>query len=203
VSYFGRFPRQPTDLDRITLPEIMTGIEVQTRGAIRASHFRPPSAENAHCSFQGNFVRMTDGTLQPASGAGRTSCCPAPAPADVQGAGGASQPGSSCCRPRPAGEEARRARDTVARRWAFPEVGGARQAASAGTPRAIGTDSFDAFLEQAALRSFGISAMAFQDAWNIDLDRLRDCFLHVAGEDRIVPFCAYNVTDVLGDTLYR
>jgi len=202
VSYFGRFPGRPSDQDRITLPEIMTGIEVQTRGAIRASHFRPPSAENAHCSFQGSFLRMTDGTLKPSAGAGRTSCCPAPA-VDVPEAGGARGAGSSCCRPRPAGEEARRARDTVARRWAFPEAGGARQAASPGTSRLIRTDSLDAFLEEASVRSFGISAMAFQDAWNIDLDRLRDCFLHVAGDDRIVPFCAYNVTDVLGDTLYR
>jgi uncharacterized radical SAM superfamily Fe-S cluster-containing enzyme len=46
--------------------------------------------------------------------------------------------------------------------------------------------------------------MAFQDVWNIDLERLRDCFLHVAAPDAgIIPFCAYNVTDVLGDTLYR
>ncbi len=36
------------------------------------------------------------------------------------------------------------------------------------------------------------------------LDRARDCFLHVAGSDaRVVPSCAYNVTDVLGNSLYR
>ncbi len=46
--------------------------------------------------------------------------------------------------------------------------------------------------------------MAFQDVWNLDLDRLQDCFLHVAGADeRIVPFCAYNLTGVLGNSLYR
>ena len=65
-------------------------------------------------------------------------------------------------------------------------------------------DSFDAFLEQASRRSLCISAMAFQDAWNIDLERLRDCFIHVAAADkRIVPFCAYNVTDSEGRSLYR
>jgi hypothetical protein len=201
VSYFGRFPGRPTDAERITLPEVMTGIEAQTQGAIRVSSFHPPSAENAHCSFQGSFVRMTDGTLRPSPGAGRTSCCPAPAAAEAPGAGGGRHDGSSCCRPRPAGEDARRARDAVARRWAFP--GGAPQAASPGASRPVGSDSLDAFLEQAGVRSFGISGMAFQDAWNIDLDRLRDCFLHVAGDARIVPFCAYNVTDILGDTLYR
>ncbi len=204
VSYFGRYPAHPTDGERITIPEVMAGIEEQTAGAIRVAHFHPPSAENAHCSFQGSFVRMPDGTLRPSPGAGRTGCCPTPAAADAPRAGGARHPGSPCCRPRPAGEDARRARDAVARRWAFPEAGGARQTASRETSRPIGTDSLDAFLEQAVERSFGISGMAFQDAWNIDLDRLRDCFLHVAAADaRLVPFCAYNVTDVLGNTLYR
>jgi uncharacterized radical SAM superfamily Fe-S cluster-containing enzyme len=46
--------------------------------------------------------------------------------------------------------------------------------------------------------------MAFQDVWNIDLERLRDCFLHVAGDgDRVIPFCAHNLTDALGRPLHR
>jgi uncharacterized radical SAM superfamily Fe-S cluster-containing enzyme len=205
VSYFGRFPGRPTDAERITLPEVMTGIEAQTGGSIRVSHFHPPSAENAHCSFQGNFFWTPGGTLKPSPGAGRGSCCATPGAAEAPG-GTADRPEPTCCRPRPAGEDARTARDAVARRWAYPEGGGARRTDPPGASRQrpIGADSLDAFLEQATQRSFGISGMAFQDAWNIDLDRLRDCFLHVAGADaRIVPFCAYNLTDALGDTLYR
>ena len=65
-------------------------------------------------------------------------------------------------------------------------------------------DSLDAFLEQSRKQSFCVSGMAFQDAWNLDLERLRDCFIHVVGADkRIVPFCAYNLTDMLGNSLYR
>jgi uncharacterized radical SAM superfamily Fe-S cluster-containing enzyme len=46
--------------------------------------------------------------------------------------------------------------------------------------------------------------MAFQDAWTVDLDRLRECFIHVvAGDARIIPFCAYNITDRNGNSLYR
>jgi uncharacterized radical SAM superfamily Fe-S cluster-containing enzyme len=46
--------------------------------------------------------------------------------------------------------------------------------------------------------------MAFQDAWNVDLERLRECFIHVVGAHQgIVPFCAYNMTNMLGDSLYR
>ncbi len=53
-------------------------------------------------------------------------------------------------------------------------------------------------------QAFCISAMAFQDAWNVDLERLRECFIHVVGAHQgIVPFCAYNMTNMLGDSLYR
>ena len=41
--------------------------------------------------------------------------------------------------------------------------------------------------------------MAFQDAWTIDLERLRHCYLHVLAPDgRFVPFCAYNLTGADG-----
>jgi uncharacterized radical SAM superfamily Fe-S cluster-containing enzyme len=46
--------------------------------------------------------------------------------------------------------------------------------------------------------------MAFQDVWTLDLDRLRDCYIHVMSPDgRLIPFCAYNLTDRHGRALYR
>jgi hypothetical protein len=49
-----------------------------------------------------------------------------------------------------------------------------------------------------------ISAMAFQDAWNLDLERLKDCCIHAVSPDgRVVPFCAYNLTSRAGKALYR
>jgi hypothetical protein len=194
ASFFGRYPRPPDDRDRITIPEVMTAIEEQTAGSIRVAHLRPPSAENAHCSFQGTFVRQPDGTLRPSAASGGSTCC-APGP----GAGEA-RARPACCAPRPPGEEARAAREAVARRWTLP----AEVPPAPGPGGATGSDSLDAFLQEAARSSFSISGMAFQDAWNIDLERVRDCFIHVVGGgERIVPFCAYNVTDVLGRSLYR
>ena len=44
--------------------------------------------------------------------------------------------------------------------------------------------------------------MAFQDAWTVDLERLRHCYLHVLAPDgRFVPFCAYNLTAADGHGL--
>jgi uncharacterized radical SAM superfamily Fe-S cluster-containing enzyme len=65
-------------------------------------------------------------------------------------------------------------------------------------------DSLDAFLDRAERYSFCLSAMAFQDAWTLDLDRLRECYIHVVGPDeRVIPFCAYNLTSQSGAALYR
>jgi uncharacterized radical SAM superfamily Fe-S cluster-containing enzyme len=46
--------------------------------------------------------------------------------------------------------------------------------------------------------------MAFQDADNLDLERLRGCCISVASHDgKLVPFCAYNLTSREGKSLYR
>jgi uncharacterized radical SAM superfamily Fe-S cluster-containing enzyme len=66
------------------------------------------------------------------------------------------------------------------------------------------TSSLDAFLAQARDNTFSVSGMLFQDAWNLDLDRLRRCYICEADSERgMVPFCAYNLTDTEGRALYR
>ena len=62
----------------------------------------------------------------------------------------------------------------------------------------------DLFLEQLKSHMFSISGMAFQDAWNLDLERVRDCCIHVLSPDgRLIPFCMYNLTNTMGKSLYR
>ena len=42
------------------------------------------------------------------------------------------------------------------------------------------------------------------DYWEVDLDRLRQCHIHVVSPDRrVIPFCAYNLTSRDGRPLYR
>ena len=63
---------------------------------------------------------------------------------------------------------------------------------------------WDVFLERKRTHTFCISGMAFQDAWTLDLERLRDCYIHTASPDgKLIPFCAYNLTDRSGQALYR
>jgi uncharacterized radical SAM superfamily Fe-S cluster-containing enzyme len=103
--------------------------------------------------------------------------------------------GGSCCPPRPASEGADKAKSFVKRQWASP-----------GTPLPMDTrpDALDAFISRAATHTLAVSAMAFQDAWSLDLERLKGCCIHVVAPDgRLVPFCAYNLTAMDGSTLYR
>ncbi|MGN1016549.1 MAG: radical SAM (seleno)protein TrsS [Faecousia sp.] len=66
------------------------------------------------------------------------------------------------------------------------------------------TASLDAFLRQTVERTFTVSGMVFQDAYNLDLDRLRRCYICEVDTQRgMVPFCAYNLTDIHGKALYR
>ena len=68
----------------------------------------------------------------------------------------------------------------------------------------MNVDSMDEFLNRVDRYSLCVSGMAFQDAWNLDLERLRECFIHVVSPDRrVIPFCAYNLTDKQGKSLYR
>jgi uncharacterized radical SAM superfamily Fe-S cluster-containing enzyme len=59
------------------------------------------------------------------------------------------------------------------------------------------------FLDQLLQYNLTISCMPFQDAWNLDIDRLKACCIQVVTEDRrIIPFCAYYLTGVNGQKLY-
>lgn len=66
------------------------------------------------------------------------------------------------------------------------------------------TSSLDTFLRQTVENTFTVSGMVFQDAYNLDLDRLRRCYICEVDTVRgMVPFCAYNLTDINGKALYR
>lgn len=98
-------------------------------------------------------------------------------------------------RARPAGDDAAgKARAYVRRHWRFAAP---RPAAPPGPPEP------GDLLERVRTHALCISGMAFQDAWNIDLERLRRCCIHVASETHgLVPFCAWYLTDTSGRTLY-
>jgi uncharacterized radical SAM superfamily Fe-S cluster-containing enzyme len=187
VSYFGRFPHSPGDAARITLPEVMRLLEAQTGGTLRATDFLAPGCEHSHCSFHANYLVGADGGLTRFSAAG--ACCAPPGPSRPDLA----RPGPAW--PRPASEGADKAKAFVRRQWVSPDRA---------LPMAGPGDDLDRFIALAGARTLAVSAMAFQDCWILDLERLKGCCIHAVSPDgRLIPFCAYNLTSMDGTTLYR
>ena len=97
-----------------------------------------------------------------------------------------------------------RAMEYVRRHWKYKEpaaaaMGNCCETASEGRTGPPG-DLFDRIQSH----TLCISGMAFQDAWNIDLERLERCCVHVAtAQGKLIPFCSYYLTDSSGRRLWR
>jgi uncharacterized radical SAM superfamily Fe-S cluster-containing enzyme len=178
ASYFGRIPNLPDEQKRLTLGDLIDKIEVQTKRRIRKDSFSPPGCENARCSFHGNYTVSENGELI------------------------AQHNASKCCGVEKAEEGARKAKAHVVRKWSGAEPEPQDEGNKNTTVPA--KDDWDAILEQINRHSFSLSAMAFQDVWNLDLNRVKDCCIHVVNpQGQLIPFCMYNLTDKNGHSIYR
>lgn len=169
ISYFGRYQEKR---DPLTLPEILLSIEKQTKGLMRQQDFTGGGAENAYCSFHGNFLLNSEGQLKSLNS--KQSCCSS-------------------------NERSRKSAEFVAKHWSTPRI------KKVGTEvEGLNTDRFKAYLDRLETHKIVISGMLFQDAWSLDLKRLKKCYIHVLEKNGdLIPFCAYNLTGTSEDALYR
>ncbi|MBP7278509.1 MAG: radical SAM protein [Sedimentibacter sp.] len=101
--------------------------------------------------------------------------------------------GCKCTTPIDAAEGAARAKKFVSKNWKVSSVQKSKK-----------LDSWELLANELKMRTFSISAMAFQDAYNVDMERLKDCCIHVVREEgNLIPFCAFNITDISGNSIYR
>jgi uncharacterized radical SAM superfamily Fe-S cluster-containing enzyme len=190
ISYFGRYPlNAPTARDRVTLPEIAAAIELQTNRLVKAADLGYSTCDHPRCGFHGDFVVLPDRLL---------ALKPSQVSTD------ADDGGDCCCAPGATLKNgqisvaALKNREFVSRRWkrVAPSVSAVSAVVSASAEAAATTNeplSFDGFLERVKSHGFTVTAMAFQDRWTLDTERLRRCSLHVCEphSGNIVPFCAY------------
>lgn len=102
--------------------------------------------------------------------------------------------GSECC-------SGARVKDIVANKWKLPSLDRLNELIELDQSK---LDSLDKFLVQKEINTLTISCMAFQDIWNVDIERLKRCYVFEYSKDEfIIPFCAYNITDMEGNSLYR
>ncbi len=180
AASFGRYPWSPDRAPRLTLPEVMSLLARQAPDLVQASHFHPPGCEHELCSFSAVYRRY------------------GPAGIHLEWLPQA----DTCCSPIPlqASEGAQQARRFVALHWKGRDEMVLPQA-----DRIPDANAFNRFLHRAGAEPrFTISAMAFQDAGSVDLQRTRGCCIHVVQEDgRLVPFCLHNLTAHDGTHLHR
>jgi 7,8-dihydro-6-hydroxymethylpterin dimethyltransferase len=167
VSYFGRIPSVPENHQRFTIDELLQAIEDQAGNLVPKESLLPSRCDHPLCGFHGDYIVMQDQTLVPLH----------------------LQKGCSC-----EIATADQNRDFIATKWQRPKSDNASMD-SAETLDSVNDEvditSLDGFLRRVHSHSFTVTAMAFQDAGNIDLERLRRCSLHVFDHGRMVPFCAY------------
>lgn len=212
AAFFGRYPWQLEEAPRLTLPEVMACLTEQAPELVRHGHFHPPGCENELCSFSAVYQRVdaasaANPSLQWLAHDGQPCCSSRPLSAAEATMGAAPVP--------PAAQEgARKAKQFVALHWR----GGNTAHAQAATvmdqasesccakpgPAPAHQDGFSRFLSGAgAGQRFTLSAMAFQDALSLDLERVRGCCIHVLRRDgRMIPFCLHNLTARDGTRLY-
>ena len=179
VSYFGRIPGFPENEQRLTLGEVMDRIEEQTHGKFKVKDFNPPGCENALCSFHGNYIYQKNKELI------------------------SLKRNVSCCGSEKAEAGADKTKAYVARKWSGDQETNDPFKEKNKTEELI-AQGFDEILDRINRYSFSLSAMAFQDAWNLDLERVRDCCIHVVNtRGQLIPFCMYNLTNREGQSLYR
>jgi 7,8-dihydro-6-hydroxymethylpterin dimethyltransferase len=165
VSYFGRYPRPPKNNDRITLPEVLRAIERQTAGKVKITDLIPSGCDHPRCGFHGDFVVLPDALLPLTTKTDACSCSQDDSRAHLKN------------------------RKFVSRRW--------KRAAATGREECCFNNDYsdmDAFLGRIKSHGFTITAMAFQDAYTLDIERLRRCSLHVYRDGRTIPFCARYMT---------
>ncbi len=89
---------------------------------------------------------------------------------------------TSCCK-----TTALQNRAYIARRWKRDLAG---EAVFSGQEETLDMNDLTTFLTRGRTHVFTLTAMAFQDRWNLDLERLNACSLHVYANGKTVPFCA-------------
>jgi 7,8-dihydro-6-hydroxymethylpterin dimethyltransferase len=178
MAHLGRYPTPPHNEERVLLSDILKAIEDQTAGELKVENLIPPGCEESHCSFSSLSVLGKDGVLIPATQ----------------------------FRPPHMGNDrfmenyAEKSRKYVRQHWKYRELDRTTVPNKCCSPGTC-CDLFQSedFFERILSRSLCVSGMAFQDAWNIDLERLQRCCVHVARPGgRLIPFCAYYMTNANG-----
>jgi len=169
MTYVGRYPSGGFDpQNRLTIPDVLREIEEQTEGELKVSDFVPVPCPDTICSTM-TYAFNTSEHLVPL-----TRVC------DVNSHLDSLLYGERVV-------EGELVREALLNLWSMGAVPGSTKVlqniCDCGPPPEL--------MKNAKCMSIGIHG--FQDAWNIDFDRVKKCCIHIATSDKkLIPFCVFN-----------
>ncbi|MCL1913102.1 MAG: radical SAM protein [Eubacteriaceae bacterium] len=182
VSYFGRYPSIPGDGDRFTLDELL--FELEKQAGIPLPAMLPSRCDHPLCGFHGSFLANGDKLVPLSSEVGKDRAVVSTASQNREYIGRRwereDEQVSTCCS------------DSEAECCCVDSED------EPGCCGGEGSMSLDSFLDSVQKNGFTITGMAFQDAMNLDIERLRRCSLHVYHNGELKPFCAKYLTSMRG-----
>lgn len=181
VTYSGRYMASPSNESRITTPEILRLLEIQTHGEISVHDFQPRRKMDSHCGFSGFYILNDKGKLQ----------------ATTRFYPDKSTLFENCIKSQNKESPTAHVRRFITEKSRFIEP--LTQQCSCKATKG----PFNNIFERIQTHYLSISGMPFMDAWTIDLERLKGCCIHVISADRrLIPFCGYYLTGCLGESLH-
>lgn len=181
VSYFGRYPKEGIDNDaRTTLSDVIQAC-VEQVDEISIKNLIPRKRYDSHCAFSSLFVLDENNKLQPITQQGKET--------------------EEIIKEKIT--EFKNNRDDITNNDYFSES--ANKFTNKNWRLAENSsESKDNFYDRLKNYRLSITGMPFQDVWNVDIERLKGCCVHVVGNDnRLVPLCAYHITSTSGKRLYQ
>lgn len=173
ITLFGRFPSWVGEKSRVTISEVVKEIENQTGGELKAENFTPTSCPNVHCDASSFSIVNSDKSLFPIT---HKSLGISGKITDI----------------------AEKTKSSVIKRW----KGESPSESISSTCCEPGT--WGEFVQRAERDYLTVSVMDFQDVWSFEVERAQECCIHVVTPDeRLIPFCNFNLTSEDGSSLYR
>jgi uncharacterized radical SAM superfamily Fe-S cluster-containing enzyme len=193
VSFFGRTPKVPKEADRFTLDMLIDAVYEQSYGLVPEGTLLPSRCDHPLCGFHGDYIVREDRTLYPLHREQGDCCGVATAEQNREFVARRwlrrDEESKPCC-PDCEDDESVEEDDPPAEPHAEHEPCGGGTCSCGEKEESM---SLDEFADRVKSHGFTVTAMAFQDKWNLDLERLRRCSLHVCDGERLVPFCAYYI----------
>ncbi len=221
VSYFGRVGSVPNDKKRFTLDMLIAEIYEQSYGLVEEGTLLPSTCDHPLCGLHGDFLVREDFTLFPLhkfdEGKERSEASPEAncnfvarrwlrrdeevvEVAKGVGCDGCQEDCESC--DYSVEGSCAHGHDDMHEHGHEHENGGDCSSCGGGDCSSCsgqsGAMSLDEFISRVKSHGFTITAMAFQDQYNMDIERLEKCSLHVYENGRLLPFCGH-YSGVYGD----